>query len=84
MAYTQYFEYRCYEGEDSADAELWHPTHQQVTVLRKLGPEEAEEVGMYHVPFPDGYGYDVFHDELLEGPWDYERPDYMALVEGEA
>ncbi len=25
----RWFEYHCYEGEDSSDAELWHHTHQQ-------------------------------------------------------
>ena len=74
------FEYHCYEGEDSGDAELWHHTHQPVTVLAKtqargLGGDEPR---MYRVRFADGYEHEVFDDELLTTEAEYERPDYEA------
>ena len=76
----RYFEYHCYEGEDSSDAELWHHTHQQVEVLRKLkNIEEVDEADcsrMYEVKFPDGFTYNVCDDELVKSPQDYYRPDY--------
>lgn len=64
------FEYRCWKSDASNDAELWHRTDQPVTVLRQLGPDEAdEEVGpMYHVRFADGFEGDVFEDELIPPP----------------
>ena len=67
------FEYHCYEGEDSADTELWHHTHQPVTVLAKVtGSDER----MYRVSFADGFKADVFDDELVGRITDYERPPY--------
>lgn len=74
----RYFEYHCYEGEDSTDAELWHHTHQQVIVLNKITTDiDEQEVGrMYRVRFTDGYEYDVCDDELVKSPSDYYRPDY--------
>lgn len=73
----RYFEYHCYEGEDSSDAELWHHTHQQVLVLNKLTNIDEYEVGrMYRVRFSDGLEYDVCDDELVKSPKDYYRPDY--------
>lgn len=77
----RWFEYHCYEGEDSGDAELWHRTHQQVVVLRKLKvPEECdhENSPMYHVRFEDGFEYDIFGEELVSSPEEFERPDYKA------
>ena len=66
------FEYHCYEGEDSSDAELWHHTHQPVTVLAKV-----EGIRMYRVRFSDGLEYDVFDDELVASSAEYERPNYV-------
>ncbi len=77
----RFFEYHCYEGEDSSDAKLWHHTHQQVTILRKLkNIEEVDEVDagrMYQVRFADGLEYNVCDDELVSSPKDYARPDYV-------
>ena len=71
------FEYHCYEGEDSSDAKLWHHTHQQVAVLKKLKPPDVDpELSMYHIKFADGFEYDVFSDELLLSPAEYTRPAY--------
>ena len=77
------FEYHCWESEDSGDAELWHHTHQFVSVIRKLkvGQEVDEEVGkMYQVEFTDGLNWDVFDDELLKYSSEFIRPDYESLT----
>ena len=72
------FEYHCYEGEDSSDAELWHHTHQPVTVLAKVGAGvEFGGIRMYRVRFSDGFEYDVFDDELVASSAEYERPHYV-------
>ena len=75
----KWFEYHCYEGEDSSDAPAWHHTHQNALVVRELGSDEVDiqEVGrMYEVVFEDGLRWSVFEDELLTGPEENERPDY--------
>jgi len=76
----RWFEYHCYEGEDSSDAELWHHTHQQVIVLKKISePNSAgeHETGrMYRIRFGDGFEYDIFDDELVKSPEGFYRPDY--------
>jgi hypothetical protein len=75
----RWFEYHCYEGEDSCDAELWHHTHQQVKIIKRLLPDEVDEadVGrMYRVRFTDGFEYDIFDDELIKDPSRFQRPDY--------
>ena len=69
----RWFEYHCYEGEDSCDAELWHHTHQQVAVIAKL---KDTGLPMYKVRFSDGLEYDVFSDELVNSPKDFERQNY--------
>jgi len=78
----RWFEYHCYEGEDSSDAEAWHHTHQQVQVLSKLDDAEVigdcDPIGMYKVRFPDGLEYDVFGDELMTSPKQFYRPDYKS------
>jgi hypothetical protein len=71
------FEYHCYEGEDSNDAELWHHTHQQVTILYKHTNIDGVYVGnMYRIHFADGFEADIFYDELLKSKDEFERPDY--------
>ncbi len=85
-----HFEYHCYEGEDSADAELWHRTHQQVTVISgpysdpSFGPPagtaaERADNGLpftYTIRFTDGHEGDAWEDELLTSPEFFRRPDY--------
>ena len=73
----KWFEYHCYEGEDSSDAELWHHTHQEVEVLNKIPPSESD-LEMYRVRFNDGLEYSVFADELMDSIKDFYRPDYKA------
>ncbi len=78
----RWFEYHCYEGEDSSDAELWHHTHQQVTVLNKITDIDEREGGkMYRVRFADGLQYDVCDDELVATAKNFYRPDYRAKLE---
>jgi len=76
----RWFEYHCYEGEDSDDAELWHHTHQEIVIVRNLSDEEVdfELRPMYRIRFSDGLEYDCFNDELLHSPREYERPDYSS------
>jgi len=76
----RWFEYHCYEGEDSDDAELWHHTHQQVILLHKLDNVDEFEVGrMYRARFSDGFEYDVGDDELVKSPSEFYRPDYIKI-----
>lgn len=59
------FTYRCWESDESQDAELWHHTGQLVTIVRELNDVDEDDVGkMYRVEFLDGFRYDVFEDEL--------------------
>lgn len=74
----RWFEYHCYEGEDSCDAQLWHHTHQRVKVLRKLTNNDPEVGRMYRVRFSDGLEYDIYDDELVKSPAEFQRPDYRC------
>lgn len=79
------FEYHCYEGHDSEDAELWYRSHQRVEVL---GVEEHDGVGLtfaerldfghpkgYRVRFEDGFEGIALDDELMEDDTGFCRPD---------
>jgi len=75
-----YFEYHCYEGEDSSDAELWHRTHQQVRVLSKVQCGDGDLVSaVYCVRFNDGFEGYAFGDELVTSPARFYRPDYVKV-----
>lgn len=74
----RWFEYHCFESEESADKELWHRTHQQVEILHKLDNIDTEIGKMYRVKFPDGFESDVFQDELMKDPKLFHRPPYLA------
>src|SRR5450631_625772 len=79
-----FFEYHCYEGHDSADAQLWYRSHRQVTVLRRNWADEVAngvngqpwavrnyECGTpatYQVRFDDGFEGTATEDELLTVP----------------
>lgn len=79
-----WFEYHCLESDDSADAALWHRSHQQVMVLGRAADEdlggtllERAEAGCpnaYRIRFGDGHEGTALEDELLTGPEHYERP----------
>lgn len=80
-----WFEYHCYEGEDSSDAKLWHHTHQQVIILHEIVEDVDEEnKPMYRVKFDDGLEADVFGDELVKSPEAFYRPDYVKETAGSA
>lgn len=84
-----HYEYHCYEGEDSADADLWHHSHNPVTVVRQHQQGETDylepgdfieraEAGMpktYHIRFDNGHEGTAWEDELLTHPRHYIRPD---------
>jgi hypothetical protein len=79
-----WFEYHCYEGHDSADAQLWYHSHQQVKILKicfngtGATPEERAENGHpagYTIQFNNGFKADVFEDELMKDKKDFFRPN---------
>jgi hypothetical protein len=82
-----WFEYHCFESDDSADAPAWRHSHQQVTVLEEVEKEARDEgldavarqkegwFSVYKVRFEDGLEWDVFEDELLTNPRFFNRPD---------
>lgn len=87
-----WFEYHCYQGHDSSDAQLWYRSHQPVTVLG-LDPkgeyveglwgthEERADGGMpatYRVRFEDGHEGTAFEDELLRGPEFKDQTGYFC------
>ena len=79
------FEYRCWESEESCDVDLWHRTHQPVTVIDRieLDKDSESEVGrMWRVRFDDGFVGDVFEEEILKDSSEYQRKDYMSKGRG--
>ena len=81
-----WFEYHCLESDRSSDAQAWYHSHQQVEVLGLSDCEQvsfatAEErayeamVLVYRVRFDDGLEWDVFENELLTDPNQFERDD---------
>ena len=84
-----FFEYHCWESEESADASLWHHTHQQVVVLNELKSDapdgttilerlEAGVLKSYQIQFDDGYIDTAMEDELLKSPDGFVRPNYRG------
>ena len=73
------FEYRCWESEESSDADLWHRTHEPVTVVGEVDLDEGSraEVGrVWVVRFDDGYIGHVFDEELMKTSSQFQRDDY--------
>lgn len=81
---VRWFEYHCNESDNSADAELWHRSHQLVTV----GALTSEDFGgtfkarcengtprVYAIRFSDGFEGEAFEDELLTWRKGYCRSD---------
>ena len=84
-----WYEYHCYEGHDSSDAELWYHSHQKVNVLSLVEqgfgdtPEERGNNGqpaVYNVRFSDGFTGDAFEDEILDSPSEFTRPDPPKII----
>lgn len=81
-----WFEYHCWEDEKSADAELWHHSHQKATVIG-IAPndgmeiptrKEREDCGQpisYKVRFADGFESDACEDELMDSKKIFCRKD---------
>jgi len=72
-----WFEYHCFESEESCDAELWHHTHQKAKVIKVYTPEETD-MPLFDVEFPDGFRYIVHVDELKHSPEEFELSDYKG------
>lgn len=73
-----WFEYHCLESKASADYHLWMLSHQKVIVLARGSDDHDEfpdEPKCYQVKFMDGLVADVFEDELLNDPAEFQRPD---------
>jgi hypothetical protein len=81
-----WYEYHCYEGHDSCDANLWYHSHQKVIVgectnadkFGELTLQERQEDGtplVYNVTFADGLKGQAFEDELLKSKSFFIRPD---------
>lgn len=79
-----FFEYHCYEGHDSADAQLWYRSHQKVTVLKqtekgagktKLERANNGQPAVYRVRFADGYIAEAIEDELMDSRKGFFRPN---------
>jgi hypothetical protein len=81
-----WFEYHCWESDQSGDAEVWYHSHQQCTVLSFadcdpcffptiVGRGEAGHCLLYRVRFDDGLEWDVFEDELMTSKDNFCRPD---------
>jgi hypothetical protein len=80
-----HFEYHCNESADSAHAEWWYRSHQQVTVLGEADHDgwpgstfiersNAGQPKVYDIRWSDGFEGAVFEDELLTSPAGFERP----------
>ena len=80
-----WFEYHCWESDESADAEIWYRSHQMVTIITlnehdagDMIRAERDKEGLpytYRVGFDDGTEWDVWEDELSETVDEWYRPD---------
>ncbi len=61
-----FFEYHCYEADDSSDALLWYHSCQYCTVLELHGRDEEELYGPnYRIRFDDGFEGEANGDEMF-------------------
>lgn len=79
-----WFEYHCFESEQSCDKHLWKRSHQIVNVLdisemgggdTMIDRLENGEPRVYRIEFEDGLVGDAFEDELMLSPDEFVRPD---------
>lgn len=84
LGIRRYFEYHCFESDQSCDAALWYRSHQRVRVLELVEPgygktkaDRADngQPAVYKVGFNDGFVGDVFEDELYSTKKQFFRPD---------
>ena len=75
-----FFEYHCWQSEESCDAKLWHHTRQYATMVRVIVPPEIDEevAPMYEIRFDDGLTYDVNSDEVTRRP--VPHPEKRGIV----
>jgi hypothetical protein len=81
---SYWFEYHCFESDSSADAKLWHHSHQKIKIIAMTeagyGKDENErcentQVAVFKVRFADGYEDEACEDEILESKKEFQRPD---------
>jgi hypothetical protein len=81
---SYWFEYHCWESDESSDAELWHHSHQKVEIIAMTEPGygdteeqrfENTQTAMFKVRFSDGLESEAAEDEILESKKQFERPD---------
>ena len=78
-----WFEYHCFESDESCDAKLWHHSHQRVKILglvepgygkNELNRGEEGQPAVFNVKFADGFKYDAYEDELMSSKRSFVRP----------
>lgn len=77
-----WFEYHCYEGHDSCDAEIWYRSHQKVKVIgvSEWSHDDLQDriedatPRVYKIRFEDGFEYDAWEDEIVDSPDEFYRP----------
>ena len=81
---TYWFEYHCYEGHDSADAQLWYRSHQKVKVLSlvekgygktKIERGDNGQPAVDKIQFEDGFIGDAMEDEIMYSTSEFFRPN---------
>jgi len=84
-----WFEYHCYESNESCDAKLWHHSHQKVKVLslsepgygkNKLERMKEGQPAVFKVEFDDDLKYDVYEDELMTSKRSFSRPNPPKMI----
>lgn len=80
-----WFEYRCWESDQSADADLWYHSHQEVKVLKMEEPGHGQDEddralnscpAAFKIKFlSDGFTHTGMEDELLESQEEYINQD---------
>ena len=67
---TAWFEYHCWESDESADADLWHRTHQPVVVTSPIS------VDVYGAEPPEGLAtVDERNEAAMPGVYQIRFPD---------
>lgn len=90
-----WFEYHCWESEQSNDAQAWFRSHEQVEVLShdatdhdclrsdglsREGRSDEGQPCLYRVRFEDGLTWHVFEDELFDSRADFSLADPPAYT----
>jgi len=83
-----WFEYHCFESDESCDSEIWYRSHQKVKVL-SVSEWSLDELKdriedgqprVYSVKFNDGFIADVLEDELMESKDEFYRPEPLKIM----